>query len=119
MPGTWKGYPTDFLYFFQKKHVLLKKMPRRATDESWTRGRPKMDLIPFPKSEHVITFAGSAKPRLVLLACGSYSPIHNQHLRNFEDARNALSDEFDVIQGIGTRQRILAAHSMQVGTTQC
>eukprot|EP00475_Leptophrys_vorax_P025101 TRINITY_DN3500_c0_g1_i3.p1 TRINITY_DN3500_c0_g1~~TRINITY_DN3500_c0_g1_i3.p1 ORF type:complete len:246 (-),score=73.56 TRINITY_DN3500_c0_g1_i3:290-1027(-) len=60
-------------------------------------------LIPIPRclEDKQWRLMQGRKP-LVLLACGSFSPITNMHLRIFEDARNAIDfdhDEFQVIGG--------------------
>lgn len=44
-----------------------------------------------------------SKPLAVLVACGSFSPITNMHLRLFEEARNYLmiaSKQLDVVGGL-------------------
>ena len=74
--------------------------------------------IPHAKRQLTCDVDAATKPALVLLSCGSFSPVHTQHLRNFEDARNALADEFNVVQGIlspvhdafGKRGLVAAAH---------
>lgn len=45
---------------------------------------------------------GQAVTRVVLLACGSFNPITNMHLRMFELARDHLEDtgQFQVVKGI-------------------
>lgn len=40
------------------------------------------------------------KPPLVLISCGSFSPVTNMHLRLFEEARNHLAKDFSVVLGI-------------------
>jgi nicotinamide mononucleotide adenylyltransferase len=55
--------------------------------------------IPF----HKFSLLSNNKPPAVLVACGSYSPITNLHLRIFEQAKNYLMYEkpsLDVIGGI-------------------
>ena len=37
---------------------------------------------------------------LVLIACGSFSPVTVLHLRIFEEAKNFLKEDFDVRLGI-------------------
>ena len=39
-------------------------------------------------------------PQIVLLSCGSFSPITNMHLRIFEEAYNHLKDKFEILRGI-------------------
>ncbi|XXQ34074.1 Nicotinamide-nucleotide adenylyltransferase [Plasmodiophora brassicae] len=44
--------------------------------------------------------SSSSMPACVLVACGSFSPVTNFHLRLFEDARDALRDRFHVVGGV-------------------
>lgn len=65
--------------------------------------------IPFHKlcasSNQLLDINGNPAPLVVLIACGSYSPITNLHLRIFEQAKNYLmyenkSNPLDIIGGI-------------------
>ena len=38
---------------------------------------------------------------ICLVACGSYNPVHIQHLRNFEDARNFLEHSSSLLPNLG------------------
>jgi nicotinamide mononucleotide adenylyltransferase len=58
------------------------------------------DVLPLHKLKPMCDDAD--KPLLVLVGCGSYSPITNMHLRIFEQARNWLTYEkktWDVVGG--------------------
>lgn len=65
----------------------------------WDERKPVTPLnLPLGKLKK----ASTGKPLVVLVACGSYSPITNLHLRIFEDARNHLmrdEAQFDVVGG--------------------
>ena len=52
-------------------------------------------VFPNPKLKHTQL----EKKPLVLVACGSFSPITFMHLRLFEMAKDKLEEEFDVIAG--------------------
>ena len=57
----------------------------------------------FPSNRLTRTLADPSKTPLVLVACGSFSPITHMHLRMFEMAvdhvRQNMADEYEVVGG--------------------
>jgi nicotinamide mononucleotide adenylyltransferase len=62
-----------------------------------------METYTFPSHRLSRTLTDPAKTPLVLVACGSFSPITHMHLRMFEMAvdhvRQNMSDEYEVVGG--------------------
>jgi nicotinamide mononucleotide adenylyltransferase len=60
----------------------------------------------FPSHRLVRTLKDPSKTPLVLVACGSFSPITHMHLRMFEMAvdhvRQKMSDKYEVVGGYMT-----------------
>jgi nicotinamide mononucleotide adenylyltransferase len=73
-----------------------------ATSPSTPTGHT-MDEYAFPSHRLSRTLADPSKTPLVLVACGSFSPITHMHLRMFEMAvdhvRQNMSDEYEVVAG--------------------
>ncbi|KAA8894330.1 hypothetical protein FN846DRAFT_974705 [Sphaerosporella brunnea] len=64
---------------------------------------PTMEGYAFPQHRLQPTLSDPSKTPLVLVACGSFSPITHMHLRMFEMAldhvRHNLSDKYEVVGG--------------------
>lgn len=64
---------------------------------------PDVDDYAFPSHRLARTLADARKTPLVLVACGSFSPITHMHLRMFEMAvdhvRQRLAGAFEVVGG--------------------
>ena len=62
-----------------------------------------MDEYVFPSHRLSRSLTDPSKTPLVLVACGSFSPITHMHLRMFEMAvdhvRQNMSDEYEVVAG--------------------
>jgi len=73
-----------------------------ATSPSTPTGHA-MDGYVFPSHRLLRVLTDPSKTPLVLVACGSFSPITHMHLRMFEMAvdhvRQNMSDEYEVVAG--------------------
>jgi nicotinamide mononucleotide adenylyltransferase len=80
-------------------------MASTATSPSTPNGIATSEYI-FPSHRLARTLKDPSKTPLVLVACGSFSPITHMHLRMFEMAvdhvRQKMGDEYEVVGGYMT-----------------